>query len=377
MPEIFAGLGFAGIVTLVVLSSLFWLVQPIWAIVDCIDSDRDRETKVLVSLAIFFTWCCGSLVYGLFFSRSGTLRKFTVFSLLIMILIAMATFVSCVSAITSQARRAAAEAETERVEAARKAANFVPDPIAPDAVAPFQAILFASTGPQRTSTSLAEFTLAGPVLQTARDIRGGIRHVTHDAEAGRTFALTPHDFGALSPETGEFIKIHVDPSFEFSWPKGIAWDPDRRSVVVMTSHVYTRLYAYDPTTSAWSRLPAEFRDLSAIGLAFISEKDVFYTVAASHGATEIAELQRFNSQGSGLGPLRLAPPIPLWETDDVDQLQLHSSSGRLVLMLPSGPDSARPARLFVVDPDTGVVSAAPAQSPHYAPVAARLHPPRA
>lgn len=370
MPEIFAGLGVAGIVTGVVLSSVFCLVQPIWAIVDCVDSDRDRETKVLVSLAIFFTWSCGSLVYGLFFARSGTLRKFTIFSTLIMILVGMATFVSCVSAITSQARRAAAEAETERVEAARKAAAFVPNRIAADAVAPFRALLFVSNGPGRTRTSLTEFTLTGPVLQTARDVRRGIRHVAHDAEAGRTFALTTQEFGALSPETGELIRIHVDPSFEFSWPKGIAWDPARRSVVVMTSHVYTRLYAYDPTTSAWSRLPAEFRDLSAIGLALIPESGVFFTVALTHGATELGELQRFNARGAGLGPLRLDPPIPLWEADDVERIQLHSSSGRLVLMLPPGPDRGRATRIFAVDPDTGAVFAAPARSRHPPPVAA-------
>jgi len=373
MPEIFAGLGIAGIVTVVVLSSLFCLIQPVWAIVDCVDSDRDRETKVLVSLAIFFTWCCGSVVYGLFFARSGTLRKFTIFSTLILFLVGLAAFMSCVSAITTQSRRAAAEAESKRVEAERKAATFVPNRIAPDAVAPFQAILFASTGPGRIATSLAEFNLNGPAFQTARDIRKGIRHVAHDAEAGRTFALTTHEFGALSPTTGELIQIHVDPSFEFSWPKGIAWDPVRRSVVVMTSHVYTRLYSYDPTTSAWSRLPAEFRDLSAIGLALIPESGVLYTVALAHGARELGELQRFNTRGSGLGPLRLDPAIPLWQADDVQQLQLHSSSGQLVLMLPPGPDDARPARIFVVDPDTGAVSAVPARSPR-APVAAPLAP---
>jgi len=70
MPEILTGLGIFGLVTVCALASLFCLFQPIWALVDCVDSDRDRETKVLVTVAILFTWGLGSLVYGIFFAKS-------------------------------------------------------------------------------------------------------------------------------------------------------------------------------------------------------------------------------------------------------------------------------------------------------------------
>lgn len=365
MPEILTGLSLLGMLAVAALGSLFCLVQPIWSIVDCVDSDRERETKILVSIAIFLTWSVGSLIYGLFFARSGNLRKFTIVVVLLMAALTVASLGSCVSAMSTSARRAAQQEEQEKLEARRKAAAFSPRRVPVDAVEPFHAILFAGAGAGAgrldTGTALAEFTLGGPIASTARDVRGGIRHVAHDAARGRTFAITKHEFGALSPSTGEFIEIAVDPTFEFSWPKGLAWDDLRQTAVVMTSHVHTRMFRYDPATSAWSRMPMELRDVPVVGLAHVAAQDLFYAFDAGGGARELDRLQRFNARGSSLGPLVLTPPVPLAEAGDVERAQLHASSGSLVLMLPPGPTDAEgsPDRLFLVDPGSGVVSAAP------------------
>ena len=111
MPEVLTGLGVLGLVAAVALASLFCLVQPVWALIDCVDSNRDRESKVLISIAIFFTWGVGSLVYGLFFARSRNLRGFTVVAMLVLMGLGVASFGSCVSGIATQARRAASLAE--------------------------------------------------------------------------------------------------------------------------------------------------------------------------------------------------------------------------------------------------------------------------
>lgn len=365
MPEVLAGLGIFGLVGVAAAASLFCLFQPVWALVDCIDSDRDRETKVLVSLAIVCTWGLGSLVYGLFFARSRNLRGFTVVSTLAMVAIAVLSVGSCVSAIATQARRAAERNEAREAEARRRAAEFAPAPIARDAVAPFVALHLTRTGRHTTSTALAEFDLAGPIASTARDVRGGILRVAHDAVGGRNFALTRHAFGAISAKTGEFIGIAVDPGLDFSWPKGIAWDPESERAVVLTSHVYTRLFTYDPATSSWEMLPTALRDVPAAGLACVPGESSFYALDVPLQAKELSALHRFNRAGAHVGRVALSPPVPLSDGDDAVGAQLFHSSGKLVLLLPpldadpatGGEHSTRTERLFAIDPRTGAVYA--------------------
>ena len=361
MPEILTGLGIFGLVTVCALASLFCLFQPIWALVDCVDSDRDRETKVLVTVAILFTWGLGSLVYGIFFAKSSNLRRFTVVATLILAVLTVVSFGSCVSAIATQAKRVTERQEAEQAEALERASSFSPIVVEADAIAPFHAILFARTGRHAQTTALAEFTLAGPILSTARDMRGGIRHVTHDAEVGRTFAITQHAFGAVSATTGEFIEIAVDPSFDFSWPRGLAWDPQSKRVIVMTSHVYTRFFSYDPTTSSWDKLPSSIRDLKVSGLAHVPGEDLFYGLAEPADSTELAELQRFNRAGANLGRLKLSPPIPIGDRDDAVRGQIEHSSGKLIVVLPpyATDDVTASDRVYMIDPATGRVYADP------------------
>lgn len=126
MPEILTGLGVAGTIAVVLIASFFCLVQPIWAIVDCVDSDRDRDTKVLLSIAIFFTWGVGSLVYGLFFAASRHLRKFTAVVSLLVAVLTVATFGSCVTAIGTQAKRAQEQQAQKQAAALQKVADFRP-----------------------------------------------------------------------------------------------------------------------------------------------------------------------------------------------------------------------------------------------------------
>lgn len=359
MPELFAGLGVFGLATALALASLLCLVQPIWALVDCVESDRERDAKVLVSVAILFTWGLGSFVYGLFFAQSSHLRRFTLVSSLIAGLLGVIGFASCVSAIATQARRASEQSAIDRADARRRVAEFAPAPIAADAVAPFRALHIVATGRHSETTALCDFTLAGPVLNSAVDVRGGIRHVAWDAELGRTFALTQHGFGAISPTTGEFIEIAVDPSLDFSWPKGLAWDPEAGKVIVMTSHVFTEFFAYDPSASSWEKLPTSIRDLSLSGLAYVPVEGLLYAMGEPKEGAELDRLQRFNGSGAHVGLLALSPPIPLGDAGDVQRAQIHHSSGSLVVVLPpyESDDAGAPNRVYRIDPASGRVFA--------------------
>ncbi len=361
MEQLLAATGVFGVLAAIALGTLVRLVQPIWAIIDCVDSDRERDTKVLVSVLLFFTWAMGGLFYGLFFADSRSLRRFTIGVIVVLFLMIVGGVGACTLGAFQHAQRSQAEAELEREEAAVRLAEFSPAAIAPDALAPFPALLLVG-GEMRRSASVADFTLAGPVAASARDVSSRIRHVA--AAAGGLYALTDHDFGAVSPATGGLVEIGIDPRFEkeFSWPKGLAWDGASEKLVLMTSHIYTRFFTYDPRTAEWSLLPAERRGEQLIGLAWLREDGSLYALEVPGGGVrELETVQRFNTTGAHLGTLRLEPPIPLPPGLEKG-FQLHASSGMLVLMIPpyepGGEATASDARVYAIDPASGAVFAA-------------------
>ena len=130
----------------------------------------------------------------------------------------------------------------------------------------------------------------------------------------------------------------------------------------MTSHVYTRFFTYDATTSAWEKLPSELRDLPLTGLAWVPDTSALYSLGTPSRSTEVANLVRFSRNGALIGRVPLDPAIPVGP-GDVEHAQLHESSGKLVLLLPplTESDAASPPtgrdRIFLIDPTTGAVSA--------------------
>jgi hypothetical protein len=359
MPEVLTGLSLLGWLLVIAVTTCFFFVQPVWSLIDCIESDRDRDTKILVGVLLFFTWGLGSVLYGVFFAGSKALRSFTVLGAVALAVLSVASFGTCVSAVVSSSEKADQRRQADLIEAKLRLEEFAPAFAAADAVAPFHALLWVRDGSITPSVSQAEFTAAGPRLASARNIDNGVRHVAHDPAAGRTFAVTQHEFGAISPTTGEFIEIGVDPTFEFSWPKGVVWDATAQRVVVLTSHVYTHLFAYNPLTSSWEQL-AKLRGPNLVGLAFAPGEDLYFSIETQAPRSSLSALERFNRAGAKVGRLVLSPPIPLAADDDLEGAQLHSSSDKLVAILPGveGDGELREAdRVFVIDPKSGVVAA--------------------
>jgi hypothetical protein len=358
--QLLAATGIFGIVLALVLVSVFLLIQPVWAIIDCVDSERQSETKVLVSVALLCTWGLGGIFYGIFFADSRNLRKFTLVTLALFLLLGAASIGSCTLGAIRSGEESRKQAEVAQQEAAVAIREFRPPPIAPDALDPFPALLMVG-GTMSRSAAVADFTLAGPELASARDVSERIRHVAAGPDG--LFAITDHDFGAISPATGRLVKIALDPSLEegFSWPKGLAFDGAAGKLVIVTTTGGTRFYRYDPRTAAWERLPAEPRTEPLRALAWLPEDGLLYSLELPHRANRLERIQRFNAQGANLGSLPLAPPIPL--PPGLDQgFQLLASSGRLVLMIPPGGDptpggAATAGRIFAIDPATGAVLA--------------------
>jgi hypothetical protein len=352
--QLLGGLGVVGILAAVLLGMVVLFVLPFWAIIDCLVSRRENGAKAVLIVLLVMTWGMGSIVYGLLFPGTRALRIFTVLAIVLPVLILVP---SVVSLITGASMAGKLQMEQERAETAKLVADFVPDELSPDAIEPFVAVHYVHGTGSPVSAALARLTLGGPESGSARDIDNQVRHVAHDRAHDRYFALTRHDFGTITPSSGRFTKIEVDPSLgDFSWPKGLAYDSKRKQIIVMTSHVYTRFYRYDPRTADWERLPAEHRDGSLAGMTYSPEEDCLYALVQESRETALRQIHRFNTSGALLGSITLSPPIPVSRTTD-GSYQLHHSSGMLLLVLPPREPSAgaEMPRILAVDPSDGRV----------------------
>jgi hypothetical protein len=356
------GLGLAGVIAAALIALAVLLILPWWAIIDCIVSARSNGAKAFGVIFLVLTWGLGSIVYGLFFSASRVLRVFTVVAVVGFGVILVP---SLISLFTGAGMAGVAQTERSRLEQEELISQFHPGSISTDAIDPFHAVHFMYDGSRPRSASLARFTVAGPDLGMARDIDKDVRHVAFDAENERYFALTSYAFGTITPSSGRFTEVQVDPSLgDFGWPKGIAFDRARRQVYVMTSHVYTRFYRFDPRTSDWEALPTEIRDISLVALAYSATEDCLYGLEHRYGDTVLSRIHRFNDAGANLGAIALHPAIPVPDGPET-AFQLQESDGKLVLVLPPldlgrrRPDEGQTVpgknRVFVVDPTTGEV----------------------
>ena len=89
LGHILAGFGMIGIIGAFIIGFLLILIIPISSIFDCAYSNRDGGTKVLIIILLILSWTFGSLIYSLFFPHSKTLRKFSVFSICGLIILAI------------------------------------------------------------------------------------------------------------------------------------------------------------------------------------------------------------------------------------------------------------------------------------------------
>lgn len=352
------GLGLIGLLVAGLLALVALLVLPAWAMLDCVLSRREGGSKAGLLLVLLFTWGVGSLVYGLFATRSRLLRLATVVFLFVFAAVLVPSLASLVvGAGISQQLTADRQGEEDRA----LAAQFSPAEMPIGEIGAYAALHWTYDRFGVATSAVARFDGDAP-NSSARDVDSAVRQVAMDPVTGRYWAVTVHEFGFVRPEDGRFEKVDIGPAAkDFAWAAGVAFDPTDRRIFVAASHVYTTFYRYDPASRSWTKLPAEFRDLPIAGLTYLPANGCLYALELAAGDRALRRVHRFNVEGASLGAIELRPAIPVASGPDA-RVQLQATERDLIVIatpLPRGQSraagGATRSRLFVIDTQDGQV----------------------
>ncbi len=375
LAGLLGGFGTIGFIVALFLGSLILFFLPLWAMVDCAVSKRKPLEKGILVVLLFFFWSAAGVIYGLFFTDSKKLHRFTLISLVGTLLLLLLTFSSCLAGAGMAGKIAT---EKQRLEAARLKEAFHPTPMDIGDLEPFRGIQFLTREKQVQSATWVTFFSDGPSLKDALPLPLSVTHVVEGPSG--LFGITDHDFGSIHPGSintgstngeptqgpGGFSKIPFPPDLQskFSWLKGLAYDTTTDEVVIMASHVSTSFVAYSPQTGLWRNIPAQIKGAPLVALTYSPEEKIFYALEHRKGAQGLTTLYRINSLGAMGEALSLHPVIPVWRQIGIPTHKIHYqmrwSSGEIILIPPFWPDDGSTiGRVFLlaIHPDTGEVFA--------------------
>lgn len=220
-----------------------------------------------------------------------------------------------------------------------------------------------SGGGGRNTTSMADFTIDGPIESSLRPTFGPLRHYV-DLPAEKTKFGIDHWTQLVIVEQGaeDLQEVPLDPQIEgLRRLNCLAWDSKRNRLVFPSRDRKPELFALDMKTVQWSKFGTSHNRLGA--LTYDAKADVFYgiplldTYRFRNGYEKgITEIERISADGSGTRRIGLSEAIlPFW--GDHGGIQLRLVDDRLVIVVPPipEPDGRMLTRLYVVNPQSGDV----------------------
>jgi len=348
----------------------FFVVQPLWAFIECsVSNDRTKKTRTvwllmmvilgIVGWSLIFTFWLGAAVtvaYGLFATRSRALKKATGIPL-VSTLVLSAALIAIVVALPDardripapiRERIMAGEVDPVTYEAIDTVA--VNDEIVLQAqVDPgdtFKALLLTPSG----TVALADFTLRGAEKRSAVPVSNRIQQVAAAPDGKTIYALTRHDVGTLDPATGKFTELPADTSLpRISWPIGCAYDASS-GLLLFDSR--GPLYTFQDDRDKWQTIEQD--DLEFCAITHAPDREAFYGLVSEITEDYVSRIVRMNANGAVVEEIVLSQNIPTHSWTN-RKTQLSWSNERLVILVAPGTTSGADMRMYVVDPDTGDV----------------------
>lgn len=315
----------------------------------------------IVIVGIIFLLCV--LIYAIFFSSKKALRIIIIISVLGLALVLILGILNIGKVI----ERSKAHRETIQKEALKEAlekekqlvADFNPEIMDHGTIKPFKAVHTI-----KESRLIADYTMLGPDLKNAIDINK-IEKIVYDHKNDTYYALDEWgDLVKFNLANRDFEKIKIDPTLkDYCWPKGIAFDSDKKDIIIMTSHVFSNLFSYNINTHQWKKMTSGMRDVGLVALTYSASDQVFYALEKGSGTKSFSSIRVFNRNGAPIGNIKISPQIPINNIADerVPSVQMKFSSGKIILIISSSylkREVLDKAYIFAIDPQSGKVSIA-------------------
>lgn len=202
--------------------------------------------------------------------------------------------------------------------------------------------------------SFGPCTPAGPLLEEREELPFRTFTVVRDAKSGASFGL---DEGGLARHDGAGgVELLDVPDM---WPRvrgayGLALDTRRRRVLMATRGGAGYLYAFDIDAGTW-RVLGDMDHVGVAGLAYDALRDRLFCV--SYAEKGGFALHVIAPDGTWLGDVAVDPVRLPGRVERA--VQAHAAAGKLVVTYPS-----RPARAYVLEPETGQLLATLDQRPY-------------
>lgn len=214
----------------------------------------------------------------------------------------------------------------------------------------------------RRATAVGTLKVSGPLVDTLRPIQPSLTQLAIDPKTSKAYGVTMHELFEVDLATGKTMELKLANRKDlprFSWTAGVAFDTQRRRLLVMTSHVYSRVYAYDVDDDHWSLLTTSRGALFG-GVAYHAKEDVLYMPGREGSSGHCTALHKFTPDGNALEVIQLSEPI-LNEQSSLGRMQITSLNDEMFVIIPAPSKeadvsgSSRVTRVYVVNRHTGEI----------------------
>jgi hypothetical protein len=201
-------------------------------------------------------------------------------------------------------------------------------------------------------TYYGECTIAGPVLENRREIKGHVNLLAVDPRGPTYFTECVE---VLDPETGKGESIDFrdqEGKPAISRACGLTFDGKRNRLVA--AHLYGKghMYAYYPENKQWKSL-RDMEDVDLLALCYSAKEDVLYGLAFEYGAGP--RLYQYSPEGQILKQTRVAAAASVIPERPGDMQMMSVGDYLIVVGSPGFPFEAKDPAVRVIDPRTSAV----------------------
>lgn len=211
------------------------------------------------------------------------------------------------------------------------------------------------------SSYFGPFTVEGPIIRGATPLATPAENVVYDPESRLLITRRGGGLSVSDLRTGQETNIAFDQALpRLSWPSGLAYDAERRRLLLNSFGGGGYLYQYDLNTAQWSVLRKP--GLGSKAIVYAPDQDALFAIDGHMARGGLNEIRQFNAHGAFVRSIRLSRPIDLGGGRSDEQVQMVYFAEHAAFLTygsnrprRGGAGADEPGRIVVVNVSTGDV----------------------